>query len=314
VNHDEASRQTGEQKGHTCANEYSQDIRVFSLLESRMLVSSYSLTSNPGWLMKSPKSGIYSLVLFVVLCGFTVFAVGQCVTCNCTSTCSCPECTDAGHFPGYCSTLGCQNGASCCPQVDCGKCACDACNPSFCLAVINGCTAEGCPFSRGGRAVEDIDANNHLQPWMVDQTLPRQLAAYSRTWGVLIATLQRDFTDTTVPLASRRKLLLPSIDHAEFAVPEYDQSIVIATRYGAQKGGWVFRLIRGLTGDQSKADMKADILTLTPHVWSLHHEATDEHIADGKIAPMTEVLPFPTNANVEAQAAGKLAKTPAAKN
>ncbi len=260
--------------------------------------------------MKTPKLGTRSLVLFAVLFGFSVSAAGQCVTCHCTPTCSCPECTDAGHFPGYCATLGCENGASCCPQVDCGKCACDACNPSFCLAVINGCTSEGCPFSPRSWVIEETDANNHLQPWMVDETLPQQLAAYSKTWAALITTLQHDFTDTTIPLASRRKLLLPSIDHAEFAVPEYDQSVVVATRYGAQKGGWVFRLIRGLTEDRSKAD----ILTLMPHVWSLHREATDEHIAEGKIAPMMKVLPFPTNANVEAQAAAKLANTPAAKD
>ena len=51
-------------------------------------------------------------------------------------------------------------------------------------------------------AIENIEANNHLQPWMVDGTLPIQLGAYSKTWSVIIARLQHDFRDTTLSGAS----------------------------------------------------------------------------------------------------------------
>ena len=53
---------------------------------------------------------------------------------------------------------------------------------------------------------------------MVDESLPTQLAAYSRTWSVVISALQRDFSDTTLPLSTRRKLLLPEISHLENSV------------------------------------------------------------------------------------------------
>lgn len=149
--------------------------------------------------------------------------------------------------------------------------------------------------------IENIDANNHLQPWMVDGTLPLQLAAYSRTWSVIIARLQHDFRDTTVPLAERRTLLLPNIDHVELALPEYEQSVVFETKYCAQKGGWVFRLIRGLKGEQSRAD----ILGFSPRVWSLQREEPQEDIGSGKIAAMPKLLDFPIDENVEAQASVK---------
>ena len=142
---------------------------------------------------------------------------------------------------------------------------------------------------------------------MVDETLPTQLAAYSKTWSVVVATLQHDFSDTTVPLATRRKLLLPSIAHVELGLPEYKQSVVIETKYSAQKGGWVLRLVRGLKGDQSSAD----ILVIMPQAWSLHREEPDEHIGNGKIAPMPNLLDFPKDENVEAQASARLAKTQA---
>lgn len=250
----------------------------------------------------------HSLVI-AVLCGLTTFAAGQfCVECNCSghpTQCTCPDCQD--HFPGQCEALGCQSGAPCCYVVDCGKCICADCNPSRCLAVQMGCTVDGCPYAPS--AVENIEANNLVQPWMVDQTLPTQLAAYSRTWSVIVARLRHDFLDTTVPLASRRKMLLPNIDHVELALPEYEQSVVVETKYSAQKGGWVFRLIRGLKGDPSKAD----ILVIMPRAWSLHREEPDEHIGNGKIAPMAKVLAFPTDENVETQAAARLAKAQAAR-
>jgi len=70
---------------------------------------------------------------------------------------------------------------------------------------------------------------------MVDGTLPIQLAAYSKTWSVIVARLQHDFRDTTVPLDERRKLPLRNIDHVELALPEHKQSVGIETKYYAQK-------------------------------------------------------------------------------
>ena len=128
----------------------------------------------------------------------------------------------------------------------------------------------------------------------------------SRKLG-LVATLQQDLSNTTVPLASRRKLLLPSIAHVEFALPDHKQSVVIETKYSAQTGGWVLRLVRGLKGKQSKAD----ILVLMPQTWSLHREEPEEQIGNGKIAPMPNVLDFPKDDNVEDQAAARVAKTQA---
>ena len=110
----------------------------------------------------------------------------------------------------------------------------------------------------------------------------------SRKLG-LVATLQQDLSNTTVPLASRRKLLLPSIAHVEFALPDHKQSVVIETKYSAQTGGWVLRLVRGFKGKQSKAD----IVVLMPQTWSLHREEPEEQIGNGKIAPMPNVLDFP---------------------
>jgi hypothetical protein len=155
--------------------------------------------------------------------------------------------------------------------------------------------------------IENIDANNHLQPWMVDKTLPTQLLAYSKTWSVIVARLQHDFSDTTTPLASRRKLLLPNIAHLELGLSEYKQGVVVETKYSAQKGGWVFRLVRGLKGDQSRADN----LTILPQAWALHREEPNEHIAEGSIAAMPEIIDFPTDENVEAQEAARLAKAQA---
>jgi hypothetical protein len=260
--------------------------------------------------MKVTNLGRLSVFLFALLCGSAVCASGQfCVHCDCTAGhhCSCPVCED--HFPGQCASLGCQKGFSCCFITSCGNCECNECNPSFCLATGTQCTIDGCPFSPTA-VVENIDANNHLQPWMVDETLPTQLAAYSKTWSVVVARLQHDFSDTTLPLATRRKLLLPNITHAELALPDYTESVVVETKYSAQKGGWVFRLVRGLKGDKSRAD----ILVIMPHVWSLHREEPSEHIGDGKIAPMPSVLDFPKDENVEAQAAARLAKAQAAKD
>jgi hypothetical protein len=85
-------------------------------------------------------------------------------------------------------------------------------------------------------------------------------------------------------------------------------AVVIETKYNAQKGGWVLRLVRGLKGNQSRAD----ILVLMPHAWALHREEPNEHVADGKIAPMPKALDFPTDENVEEQAAARLAKAQAA--
>ena len=173
------------------------------------------------------------------------------------------------------------------------------CVPVLSLAVLAQASGTGCPCSP--IVIENIEANNHLQPWMVDGTLPIQLAAYSKTWSVIVGRLQHDFRDTTVLLAERRKLLLPNIDHVELALPEYKQSLVIETKYYAQTGGWMLRLIRGLKGDQSRAD----ILTFSPRSWSLQREEPNEDIGSGKIAAMPKVLDFPTDENVEAQATAK---------
>jgi hypothetical protein len=102
-------------------------------------------------------------------------------------------------------------------------------------------------------------------------------------------------------------LLLPNIDHVELGFPEYSQGVVVESKYGDEKGGWVFRLVRGLKGDQSTAD----ILVIMPQAWSLHREEPDEHIANGTIAPMPNVLEFPKDENVEAQAAARQAKAQA---
>jgi hypothetical protein len=130
---------------------------------------------------------------------------------------------------------------------------------------------------------------------MIDQALPSQLATYSESLSVAVAKFQQIMSDTTIPLASRRKLLRPNIPHLELAVPEYKQSVVIETKYNAQKGGWVIRLVRGLKGEQSRAD----ILTILPEEWSLHNEASGDHISDGKIAPMPSVHEFPKDDNLE---------------
>lgn len=257
--------------------------------------------------MKAKKLVRMSALAFALLCGSAIFAAGQiCVLCNCShGHCSCPDCVD--HFPSECHIVGCEPGFSCCPLVGCGNCECGVCNPSFCIASGDDCSPSGCPFSPG--VIENIDANNHLQPWMLDNTLPAQLSAYSKTWSVIVATLQHDFSDTTIPLASRRKLLLPNIAHLELGLSEYKQGVVIETKYSAQKGGWVFRLVRGLKGDQSRADH----LAILPQAWSLHREEPNEHIAAGSIAPMPKVIDFPTDENVEAQAAARLAKAQAAR-
>jgi hypothetical protein len=169
------------------------------------------------------------------------------------------------------------------------------------LAPVALAQASGTGCACSPVVIENIDANNHLQPWMVDETIPIQLAAYSKTWSIIVARLQHDFRDTTVPLAERRKLLLPNIDHAELALPEYQQSVVFETKYCAQKGGWVLRLIRGLKGDHSRADL----LRLSPRAWSLQREEPNEDIGSGKIAAMRKVLDFPTDENVETQGTGK---------
>jgi hypothetical protein len=173
------------------------------------------------------------------------------------------------------------------------------CVPVLSLAVLAQASGTGCPCSPV--VIENTEANNHLQPWTVDGTLPIQLAAYSETWSVIIARLQHDFRDTTVPLAERHKLLLPNIDHVELALPEYEQSVVIETKYYPQKGGWVFRLIRGLKGDQSRAD----VLAIGPQEWSLQREEPQAYIGSGKIAALPKILDFPIDENVEAQATAK---------
>jgi hypothetical protein len=157
--------------------------------------------------------------------------------------------------------------------------------------------------------IEDTDDNNHLQPWMIDKTLPAQLAVYSKTWSLIVERLQNDFVDTTVPLATRRcDSLLPGIAHVGF--PELKQSVSFEMSYNAQKGGWVFRLIRGLLDDPSKADL----LLLSPQTWALWHrdEPLFERIADGKIAAMPSVLDFPVDEKVEAEYAARQAKAKAA--
>jgi hypothetical protein len=254
--------------------------------------------------MKSIKSLIFRVSLFAALFLFAIPASTQtCITCSCPGgVCRCPDCIGSD-----CEVVGCQPGFSCCPITACGYCQCGECNASRCLGVGADCSPDGCPFAPS--VVENIDANNHLQAWMVDAKLPLELAAYSKTWSVVVARLQHDFSDTTSPLSSRRKLLLPSIAHLELGLPEYKQSVVVETKYSAQKGGWVFRLIRGLNGDQSRADK----LVIMPRSWELHREEPAEHIGNGKITPLPNVIDFPTDANVEAQAAARLAKIQAAK-
>ena len=104
-------------------------------------------------------------------------------------------------------------------------------------------------------------------------------------------------------------MLLPNIAHAEFGFLEYKQSIVLETKYSTETGGWIFRLVKGLMEEQSKADT----LVIMPHAWSLHREEPSEHIADGKIAPMANVIDFPKDESVEQQYAIQLAKIAAAK-
>ncbi len=247
--------------------------------------------------------------LFALLCGSATLAAaaGTCPHCNCpTGNCICPACLDSNYYPGFCAGIGCQDGFACCRLENCGDCACIECNPAYCLASGYGCDPDGCPFVPG--VVENIEANNRLQPWMVDETLPTQLSTYSKTWSAVVAALQRDFSDTMIPLGQRRKLLLSNIDHVELGLPEYKQGVVIESRYKAQNGAWILRLVRGLNGDQSRAD----ILVITPHKWTLHNEASGEHIGDGKIAPMPNVLDFPTDQNVETQFSAALAKAKAA--
>jgi hypothetical protein len=249
--------------------------------------------------MKVTHALVFPVALLVALCMYAppAHASGTCVHCSCSGgTCTCPTCLDSAHYPGFCSTIGCQSGHPCCFVTGCGDCTCIQCTAAKCVSEIPGCTIDGCPFSPG--VVEATEANNHLQPWMVDETLSTQLAAYSKTWSVVVARLQHDFNDTTQPLATRRKMLLPEIAHVEFGFPEYQQSVVIETKYSAQKGGWVIRLIRGLKEDQSTAN----VLVIVPTAWSLHREEPTEHIADGKIKPMPNVLDFPKDENVETQA------------
>jgi hypothetical protein len=171
--------------------------------------------------------------------------------------------------------------------------------PVLSSAALAQASGAGCTCSPV--VIGNIDANNHLQPWMVDVTIPTQLAGYSKTWSIIIARLQHDFRDTTVPLAQRRKLLLPNIGHLELALPEYEQSVVFETKYCAQKGGWVLRLIRGLKGDHSRAD----ILSFSPRAWALQREEPSEDIGRGKVAAMGKVLDFPIDQNVEVQSTAK---------
>lgn len=259
--------------------------------------------------MEITKSRILLALLFALLCPSALSQSGyQCPHCLCPNGhCSCPVCDDSHYYPGFCAGIGCTSGESCCFLADCGDCECLDCNPSRCVTELPGCTVDGCPLVPS--VVENIDANNHLQPWMVDQTLPARLAAFSKTWSVIVARLQHDFSDTTEPLAVRRKLLLPYISHVELAFPEYKQSVVFETKYSAQKGAWVFRFIRGLKDETSRAD----ILVIMPTAWSLHREEPDGHIGSGKIAPMPNVLDFPKDESVEAQAAAKLARAQATK-
>lgn len=167
------------------------------------------------------------------------------------------------------------------------------------LTALGQASGAGCACAP--LVIENVDANNHLQPWMVDETIPSQLAAYSRSWSVIIAKLQHDFRDATVPLDERRKLLLPNIAHLELALPEYEQSVVFETKYCAQKGGWLLRLIRGLKGD----DSRADILSFSPRAWALQREELSEDIGAGKITAMPKVLDFPIDQNVETQGTAK---------
>lgn len=248
-----------------------------------------------------------SISVITWLCLSATFAAASnCPHCQCSNGhCSCPDCNDSQHYPGFCDSVGCQNGFSCCPIFDCGGCYCSDCNPRFC-ATDTGCVINECVLAP--LPVENIDANSHLQPWMIDQTLSSQLAAYSRSLSVAVAKFQQIMSDTTIPLASRRKLLQPSIAHLELAVPEHRQSVVIETKYNARKGAWLLRLVKGLKGEQSTAD----ILTFMPQEWSLHNEASGDHIGNGRIAPMQNMRDLPKDDNVESQAAARLAKAQAA--
>src|SRR5258707_260066 len=117
-------------------------------------------------------------------------------------------------------------------------------------------------------------------------------SAFRRTCRTLPAPALRSIVDKKRMLQSFRQIA----------------AVVIETKYNAQKGGWVLRLVRGLKGNQSRAD----ILVLMPHAWTLHREEPNEHVADGKIAPMPKALDFPTDENVEEQAVARLAKAQAA--
>ncbi len=224
-----------------------------------------------GDYMKLPKLVTLFVFLLTLLCAS---AVGQfCAYCNCNNgICICPVCVN--HFPGQCAISGCVAGANCCQIADCGFCTCLHCSTDKCTGFGPGCNSQGCPLDKG--VIENVEANNHLQPWMVDETLPAQLATYSESWSVIIARLQHDFSDTTEALSSRRLMLLPNITHLELGFPEYKESVIIETKYSAQKGGWVFRLIKGLKEDQSKGD----ILVFMPHSWSLHREEPQGHLGN----------------------------------
>jgi len=123
-------------------------------------------------------------VLLALLCGSAIFAsaAGTGPNCNCVGgDCVCQTCLDSQHYTGFCAGINCTSGSPCCPIATCGKCNCKTrVAPLSCLADINGCTIDGCPFAPS--VVESVDANNHLQPWMVDETLPTQLAVFSKTW------------------------------------------------------------------------------------------------------------------------------------
>jgi len=251
------------------------------------------------------------LVLFgLLLMSSTASAtpLGTCPHCTCAGGhCSCPTCDDSLYYPGFCAGIGCESGSPCCPLHTCGDCTCGTCNPSYCLATGYGCNSSGCPFAPG--EIQDVEANRYLQPWMVDESVSAQLAPYSKTWAAVITALQQDFKDTTIPLAGRRKLLSSNIGHMELGLPEYRQGVVIESRYSAAKGVWALRLVRALSGEQSTAD----ILVLTPIQWTLHNEASGDHVAEGKILPMPSVLAYPVDQNVEAQAAARQAKANALK-
>lgn len=254
---------------------------------------------------KLTTAGFCALVFVFVLCCVPPSVsqtLGTCSHGECSPQygCKCPACNDANYYPGFCAGIGCESGFPCCPLHSCGDCYCQSCNPpSYCLASGYGCTADGCPFAPS--KVDKSEADNHIQPWMADRTFPSQLAKYSKTWPALIGALQRALADTDTPLAKRRKLLLPNITHAEFYLPEYQNSAVVETKYNAQKGIWVFRLVRGLPDDATKGD----ILVITSQKWTLHNEASGDHIGEGTIAPMPNVLDLPTDNSVEMRSTAK---------